>query len=451
MPAALGPLLGLTVLCCCFSDYSKGFGGKYGVQKDRMDKNAATFEDGGKVASSYQRTVPVEAANSKASSIRANFENLAKEQAQEDRRKAEAERAQRMAKERQEQEEARRQLAERASAQKQTPPASPTPQPAQERPPSPVYEVGALSLGSLAPADVPNGHSAGAARRRGPEAAPRPLGPRLPRAGNSPSAPPWCDSARGRGDRCSSRSDRGGTGAEARVSGWWTGGHPLSPSPDFFFLPFPGAGRDPAGRCEARAAREAEPAAPPSLSRSLSMALPGAGGAAERPVSPYRGDPRGSASSSSASSSGGSASASASASAGAGLWAALYDYEARGEDELSLRRGAAAPGHLPRQLRGAVPPCRRSSRAPAPAAGDDEISFDPDDVITNIEMIDEGWWRGLCKGSYGLFPANYVELRCCEGGHRVAAPSPTLAPQSWLHSAQLGLPGGHRHSVAVSG
>ncbi|XP_042264389.1 ribosomal protein S6 kinase alpha-6-like [Thunnus maccoyii] len=45
------------------------------------------------------------------------------------------------------------------------------------------------------------------------------------------------------------------------------------------------------------------------------------------------------------------------------------------------------------------------------AAGDDEISFDPDDIITNIEMIDEGWWRGMCRGAYGLFPANYVEVR----------------------------------------
>lgn len=44
-------------------------------------------------------------------------------------------------------------------------------------------------------------------------------------------------------------------------------------------------------------------------------------------------------------------------------------------------------------------------------AGDDEISFDPDDIITNIETIDEGWWRGVCRGAYGLFPANYVELR----------------------------------------
>ncbi|NXN45909.1 HCLS1 protein, partial [Rhinoptilus africanus] len=42
--------------------------------------------------------------------------------------------------------------------------------------------------------------------------------------------------------------------------------------------------------------------------------------------------------------------------------------------------------------------------------GDDEISFDPDDTITDIEMVDEGWWRGQCRGKVGLFPANYVKL-----------------------------------------
>ncbi|VDL64706.1 unnamed protein product [Nippostrongylus brasiliensis] len=42
---------------------------------------------------------------------------------------------------------------------------------------------------------------------------------------------------------------------------------------------------------------------------------------------------------------------------------------------------------------------------------DDEISFEPDDIITNIEQIDAGWWRGVCNGQYGLFPANYVELK----------------------------------------
>uniref|UniRef100_A0A3Q2QYZ3 Drebrin-like b n=1 Tax=Fundulus heteroclitus TaxID=8078 RepID=A0A3Q2QYZ3_FUNHE len=45
------------------------------------------------------------------------------------------------------------------------------------------------------------------------------------------------------------------------------------------------------------------------------------------------------------------------------------------------------------------------------AADDTEISFDPDDIISGIEMIDEGWWRGYGPdGHFGMFPANYVEL-----------------------------------------
>ncbi|XP_063167472.1 drebrin-like protein isoform X2 [Candoia aspera] len=45
------------------------------------------------------------------------------------------------------------------------------------------------------------------------------------------------------------------------------------------------------------------------------------------------------------------------------------------------------------------------------AADDTEISFDPENIITNIEMIDEGWWRGYDPdGHFGMFPANYVEL-----------------------------------------
>ena len=40
-----------------------------------------------------------------------------------------------------------------------------------------------------------------------------------------------------------------------------------------------------------------------------------------------------------------------------------------------------------------------------------EISFDPGDIITEIEQLDEGWWRGKApNGSVGLFPSNYVEL-----------------------------------------
>ena len=213
------------------------------------------------MASSNQKTVPVEAVSSKTSNIRANFENLAKEQEQEDRRRAEAERAQRMAKERREQEEARRQLDEQARAQKPTPPASPTPQPAQERPPqSPVYE-------DAAPFE-----------------------------------------------------------AEPSYGGPVSTGEP-----------------EPVYSSDVSDSREAY--APDAVYETTEA--PSHYAAEEGAYDEYEND--------------------------LGVTAtALYDYQ---------------------------------------AAGDDEISFDPDDIITNIEMIDDGWWRGLCKGRYGLFPANYVELR----------------------------------------
>uniref|UniRef100_A0A671VT34 Drebrin-like a n=1 Tax=Sparus aurata TaxID=8175 RepID=A0A671VT34_SPAAU len=45
------------------------------------------------------------------------------------------------------------------------------------------------------------------------------------------------------------------------------------------------------------------------------------------------------------------------------------------------------------------------------AADDTEITFDPGDIITGIDMLDEGWWRGTGPdGHFGMFPANYVEL-----------------------------------------
>ena len=31
-------------IICCITDYSKGFGGKFGVQKDRQDKSAAGWD-----------------------------------------------------------------------------------------------------------------------------------------------------------------------------------------------------------------------------------------------------------------------------------------------------------------------------------------------------------------------------------------------------------------------
>lgn len=39
-----------------------------------------------------------------------------------------------------------------------------------------------------------------------------------------------------------------------------------------------------------------------------------------------------------------------------------------------------------------------------------EISFEPGDIIMDVETVDKAWWRGLNKdGRQGLFPSNYVE------------------------------------------
>ncbi|XP_053183355.1 LOW QUALITY PROTEIN: src substrate cortactin-like [Scomber japonicus] len=109
-------------------DYSKGFGGKFGVQNDRMDKRW-TFEDVEKPTSSYQKTKPVEAAGSSTGSIKARFENIAKQKDEEDKKRAEEERARRQARERQEQEEARRKNEEQAKNPSPVPEPSPTPSP----------------------------------------------------------------------------------------------------------------------------------------------------------------------------------------------------------------------------------------------------------------------------------------------------------------------------------
>ena len=56
---------------------------------------------------------------------------------------------------------------------------------------------------------------------------------------------------------------------------------------------------------------------------------------------------------------------------------------------------------------------------------DEEITFDPGDIITEVDPFDEGWWRGRGPdGRFGMFPSNYVEL--IEGPSEVAhKPEPT--------------------------
>lgn len=65
-----------------------------------------------------------------------------------------------------------------------------------------------------------------------------------------------------------------------------------------------------------------------------------------------------------------------------------------------------APSHIPSGEEGIT----ATALYDYEAAESDEISFNPYEVITHIEMVDEGWWRGMCRGKVGLFPANYVKL-----------------------------------------
>ncbi|XP_060780055.1 src substrate cortactin-like isoform X1 [Neoarius graeffei] len=246
-------------------DYSKGFGGKYGVQKDRMDKSAGTFEDIERPTTTYQKTKPVEAAGRGTGSIKARFENLAKQNEEEDKKRALEERARRQAKEKQEQEEACRKAEELAKVKDPSPQPSPTSTTETYQyqiPDSPkkvedteehVYEVE-------------------------PSTQPDELyqSPDQENLYQSPDQPDQYQ-------------------AEGNIQKLFGTQQPREDTQSYDY------GED------------------------------------------------------------------------LGVTAvALYDYQ---------------------------------------ATGDDEISFDPDDIITNIEMIDEGWWRGVCRGAYGLFPANYVEVR----------------------------------------
>lgn len=127
---------------------------------------------------------------------------------------------------------------------------------------------------------------------------------------------------------------------------------------------------------------------------------------------------------------------------------ALYDYQAETEDEISFDpgdiiseideldegwwRGRGPDGHYgmfpanyveliegTEVTTSEVEPVHKEELSGLTAralydyqAGDDsEITFDPGDIITDIEQIDDGWWKGKGPdGQVGLFPANYVEL-----------------------------------------
>uniref|UniRef100_A0A8C7PUC3 Hematopoietic cell-specific Lyn substrate 1 n=1 Tax=Oncorhynchus mykiss TaxID=8022 RepID=A0A8C7PUC3_ONCMY len=109
-------------------------------------------------------------------------------------------------------------------------------------------------------------------------------------------------------------------------------------------------------------------------------------------------------------------------SAGAGNLKARFENLARSSDEENRKRAeeerARRQAREKREQEEAQPvdndyedlTCGQTAVAIYDYQGDDEISFNPDDVITNIEMVDEGWWKGHCHGRIGLFPATFVKM-----------------------------------------
>ena len=45
------------------------------------------------------------------------------------------------------------------------------------------------------------------------------------------------------------------------------------------------------------------------------------------------------------------------------------------------------------------------------AALPDELSLKVGDVITRVERLEGGWWRGELSGVRGMFPDNFVKVR----------------------------------------
>lgn len=84
---------------------------------------------------------------------------------------------------------------------------------------------------------------------------------------------------------------------------------------------------------------------------------------------------------------------------------------------VKLKDGAVPTIPDPAAAAGAAPPSGAGTGPSAialydyDAAEDNELSFEADDIITDIEFVDEDWWTGSLNGKRNLFPSNFVELQ----------------------------------------
>lgn len=100
------------------------------------------------------------------------------------------------------------------------------------------------------------------------------------------------------------------------------------------------------------------------------------------------------------------------------------EQEEEEEEDVEATEEAPAPTLPSRNAAAPPPPARRSVEPPKPAAPsataeydyeaaeENELTFNENDKIINIDFVDDDWWLGELErnGEKGLFPSNYVTL-----------------------------------------
>ncbi|XP_073435418.1 hematopoietic lineage cell-specific protein-like isoform X1 [Dendrobates tinctorius] len=329
------------------TDHAKGFGGRYGVQTDRVDKSASGFGEIESPSSVYEKTQPLEALTSGAQNLRSRFENMAKVAEEENRQKAEEERARRQKKDKMERE---------AQAKKES----------QQR--------SDIDLSLKQPISVPVP---------------------VPRISVTPQTPE---------KKISVDSEYADYEAPPDLDSEYE----APPVPDSEYESPPVVDSEyteyespPVVDSE----YEAPPVLPPRLPAMMKTSVPtpdeisNQGEIYEDISVPHRASDE--------------------------EYEDIPDPPPRLQEEETEDYEVMDPPNaqndalyeeLPKEE--SSKPCGQTGASGITAValydyeggGDDEISFQPQDLITDIEMIDEGWWSGCCRGHRGLFPANYVEL-----------------------------------------
>ncbi|XP_037524242.1 src substrate protein p85 [Rhipicephalus sanguineus] len=330
-------------------DYSKGFGGKFGVEKDKQDKCAHTFAEVEKPKPAYQKPRPdIEVTSERAKSLRSRFENMAKAGEEEARKLADEERKRRLQKDQAEKEAAKKAEEER-----------------QKRLRDEHKRIDQLQE-QLKAAE---GHDQdeGVSERK----------PRSDSAGSQPD-----ESELIRPGTRKNHSRVSVIPRELVVPTKQVASPDVSPTQETEPLPqmkdaVPAATVSATPAAVVAASAEVEEAPAPTAVRVAADELePEAVEEAPKKIVPQiHHSPVESESS-------------PDSGPGESLEEGIYEHL----EPVSTEKKMSAVALYDYQ-----------------AADYDEISFDPDDIITDIETIDEGWWRGKCNGKVGLFPANYVQ------------------------------------------